>query len=75
MDEATIKYFEDDKNVYKELGEARQAFKKGTTFEQYDNLIKGLTIMSLYCSEGVLHMVHATIDEAMTRQAYAITMR
>lgn len=72
MDEATIQYFGVDENVYKELREARQAFSKGTTFDQYENLIKGLILMSFYCSDKVASLVQATIDEAQKRQFYAI---
>ena len=72
MDEATKKYFEDDENVKKEIMEARRAFAKGTTFDQYENLIKGLLIMSFYCSDKMTTLVQATIDEAQARQFYTI---
>lgn len=72
MDEATKQYFGVDENVYTELREARKAFAKGTTFDQYENLIKGLILMSFYCSDNVASLVQATIDEAQKRQFYSI---
>jgi len=65
-------YFADKENVYHELREARKAFAKGTTFEQYENLIKGLQIMWMYCPEDMQDFVQATINEATDRQSYAI---
>ena len=72
MDEEAKEYFRDDDNVKHELLEARNAFNTNTSFEQFDALLKGLTIMSLYCSDKMQSMVIATINEAHFRQLYSV---
>ena len=65
-------YFAIEKNVFFELGQARGAFNNKTTEEQFDNLIKGLGLMYLYCPEDIQYCVKATLDEAIARQNHLV---
>ena len=67
------KMFEDENFCNTEILEARKLFSnKNATFDQYQNLIKGLMIMLIYCPEKLTSMVEATIREAERRQLYQV---
>lgn len=67
------KYFKDKDNCIKEIHEARNLFSNSkATFDQYQNLTKGLMIMLVHCPNGIVSMVQATILEAQKREGYLV---
>lgn len=67
------KMFKDKEFCRNEILEARKLFGNiNATFEQYDNLIKGLMIMFIHCPEELVVTVRATIQEAEKRQFHQV---
>lgn len=67
------KLFKDEDFCKSEILEARKLFSNiNATFDQYQNLIKGLMLMLVYCPEKLTANVRATIDEAERRQLYQV---
>lgn len=63
-------YYKDEKNCYQDIFQARKAFGGNITKDAWDNMVKGLCLMFLYCPEGIQDLVQATIDEACQREPY-----
>jgi hypothetical protein len=67
------KLFKDEDFCKGEILEARKLFGNiNATFDQYQNLIKGLMIMLVHCPDKLVTIVQATIKEAEKRQFYQV---
>ncbi len=55
----------------KEIKLARELFgKRNTTEDQYNQMLKGLAILNLYCPEEFKITAESTITEAIRRKIY-----
>ena len=63
--------YADPENCKKDILLARKTFgNRNTTMRQYDLMQRALGMMCLYCPKSLLVIVHATMNEAMSRRIY-----